>query len=369
MLIKSNQEDTEGSYSLGLSNNPDPDFTNKLYQNKSALLLAGELLLAAVVAVPLSVQAGVFPQLNRLLGEDVIIYEKAKPTEVAFDLALLSATTNPDPTGAVGGGDLIVDEGALVSSGTLGSDEMSAAKTFTGEIGVYVVRPGDTLSQIAQMFDVTANTILWANDIKNGVIQPGDSLVILPIAGVRHVVKSGDTLSSIAKKYEAEATEIVEYNQLADSTELVVGSTLVVPGGYITAPAPVAKSVASSKASGGGSAAGTSLSHPAPGAVRTQGIHGYNGVDLGASFGSPIKAAAAGEVIVSKNSGWNGGYGNYIVIKHANGVQTLYAHMSGNSVGVGAYVTAGEVIGAMGSTGRSTGVHVHFEVRGAGNPF
>ena len=103
--------------------------------------------------------------------------------------------------------------------------------------------------------------------------------------------------------------------------------------------------------------------------MRTQGIHGYNAVDLAAGYGSPIRAAAAGEVIVSKASGWNGGYGQYIVIRHANGAQTLYSHMMRNDVGVGSYVSQGQVIGGMGSTGKSTGTHLHFEVRGARNPF
>ncbi len=90
---------------------------------------------------------------------------------------------------------------------------------------------------------------------------------------------------------------------------------------------------------------------------------------MAASAGAPIRAAAAGEVIVSKTGGWNGGYGNYIVIKHANGTQTLYAHNSSNAVSAGASVAQGEVIGYVGNTGRSTGSHLHFEVRGAKNPF
>jgi murein DD-endopeptidase MepM/ murein hydrolase activator NlpD len=72
---------------------------------------------------------------------------------------------------------------------------------------------------------------------------------------------------------------------------------------------------------------------------------------------------------VSKSSGWNGGYGQYVVIKHANGTQTLYAHLSSNAVGVGDVVAAGETIGALGNTGKSTGPHLHFEVRGGRNPF
>ena len=106
--------------------------------------------------------------------------------------------------------------------------------------------------------------------------------------------------------------------------------------------------------------------------IKTQGIHGHNAVDLAASnhqIGEPIRAAADGQVIVSRDSGWNGGYGEYIVIKHANGTQTLYGHLNATDVNVGDSVTQGEVIGAMGSTGDSTGPHLHFEIRGARNPF
>ena len=143
----------------------------------------------------------------------------------------------------------------------------------------------------------------------------------------------------------------------------MVGSTILVPGGTIKA-APIV-----SPAKGGTKSSKNWLAHPTPGAIKTQGIHGYNAVDFAAAVGTTIRAAAAGEVVVSKSSGWNGGYGQYIVIRHSNGAQTLYAHLSSNSVAVGASVAQGEVIGAMGNTGRSTGPHLHFEVRGATNPF
>ena len=104
--------------------------------------------------------------------------------------------------------------------------------------------------------------------------------------------------------------------------------------------------------------------------VETQGIHGYNGVDLGAPSGTPIMASADGDVIVAKAGGYNGGYGSYVVIQHANGSQTLYAHMSKVSTYAGATVKQGQVIGGVGSTGRSTGAHLHLEIRnGPKNPF
>ena len=80
-------------------------------------------------------------------------------------------------------------------------------------------------------------------------------------------------------------------------------------------------------------------------------------------------ASASGEVIISRAGGWNGGYGSYVVIKHSNGTQTLYAHNSRNNVSVGDYVNQGDIIAFVGSTGKSTGPHVHFEIRGARNPF
>lgn len=287
---------------------------------------------------------------------------------------LLRAATHVDPNPSKGGGDVTVKDGALVPEqgpgGLLGETVMSSS----GEISVYVVREGDSLSQIAEMFGVTANTILWANDLKSAnLIKPGSSLIILPVSGVRYAVKQGDSIASIAKTYAGDVDDIIAYNGLASTTDIAVGDIIVIPGGRATAPPAPKKTIpkAGVGISAKGSAAGGSgyFTHPVPGAIRTQGIHGYNGVDLGAANGTTIRAAAGGEVIISKGSGWNGGYGSYIVIKHANGTQTLYAHTSANYVSPGQSVSQGESIGAVGSTGQSTGSHLHFEVRGSTNPF
>jgi LysM repeat protein len=342
-----------------------PDKKNS--PNSYRVFLEYVAVLLAII-IPISVQAGIFTggksnaDVNGNEPETVV-------AESAIDVSVLSALKNPNPSGSRGGAEVSVNEGALVSSGPVGADLIAISKASTGEISVYTVREGDTLSHIAEMYGVTANTILWANDLPRATsIRAGQTLVILPVAGVRHVVKKGDTISSIAKKYEGDTEEITSYNDLLDGS-LVVGSTIVVPGGAIHS-APVVKVASPVRSSGTNSSAGGSwLSHPVPGALKTQGLHGYNAVDLAGAVGSTIRAAASGEVIVSKSSGWNGGYGQYIVIKHSNGAQTLYAHLSYNSVGVGAYVAQGEVIGSMGNTGRSTGSHLHFEVRGAKNPF
>lgn len=323
------------------------------------------------IAIPFSVQAGIFTG----WFSDTATTTTANAIEIVepSNVPLLTSLQNPNPLGARGGADMIIEENALVSTGPIGEDEIATQGSNTGEIRVYTVRPGDSLSRIAEMFGVTSNTILWANDLtKSTAIQPGDTLVILPIAGVRHIVKSGDSISTIAKKYEGDVDEILSFNQLASASDLSVGDTLIIPGGAMHAsPAKVAASSRPTKVSGASSSGNGSsgFSHPAPGSVKSQGIHGYNAVDLAGSAGSAIRAASDGEVIVAKSSGWNGGYGNYIVVRHSNGIQTLYAHLSSLSVGVGAFVSQGETIGGMGNTGKSTGTHLHFEVRGGRNPF
>jgi LysM repeat protein len=330
-----------------------------------------ELLIATVVVIPFIARAGFF---SDWFAPDLVSV-KNSPIEIVdvSTIALLSAQQNPDPIGGRGGAELIVDENALVSTGPVGENEIADNSSSNGEIRVYTVREGDSLSQVAEMFDVTTNTIMWANDISRASgIQPGQTLVILPIAGVRHVIKSGDTISTIAKKYEGDADEILEYNQLASAGDLVVGETIIIPGGAMHAtPVKTAKQSSSGGSSSSYNSGGStgSFSHPAPGAMRSQGIHGYNAVDLAGSYGSAIRSAADGQVIVAKASGWNGGYGSYIVVKHNNGTQTLYAHLSSVQVGVGQYVGQGETIAGMGNSGKSTGTHLHFEVRGGRNPF
>ena len=345
MLIKQTQQDVDGS---GRS------FTHQLAYGGVAL----------AVSVPFFAHAflgGMFA--DAPAATNTVIYDPG-----VAHMTLLSAAINPDTDVARGGAELVAQDGVLLAGGPIGESEI-APKDST-QIRVYTVREGDSLSRVAEMFGVTTNTILWANDLPRATqIRPGDVLVILPVVGVQHKVANGDTLSSIAKKYNGDSEEILSYNQLADASELNVGDTLIIPGGSVQSIQAQAASARPVKISGSTAASSAGFVHPVPGAVRTQGIHGNNAVDLAADHGTPVRAAAAGEVIVSKSSGWNGGYGQYIVIRHNNGSQTLYAHLSSNAVGVGAYVAQGEAIGGMGNTGRSTGTHLHFEVRGARKPF
>lgn len=239
-----------------------------------------------------------------------------------------------------------------------------------GLISIYTVRSGDTLAKVANMFDVSVNTILWANDMTKGsTLKIGQTLVILPINGVMHTVVAGDTLKSIAKKYSGDLNEIADFNDLAITDKLAIGETIMIPDGEAsTSIRPSATGPSKLFDSNGPSYAGYYMK-PFIIGTRTQGIHGHNGVDYGMPVGSPLYAAASGVVIISKSSGYNGGYGKYIVIQHPNGTQTVYGHMSNPAVSVGQSVSQGQYIGASGNTGKSTGPHLHLEVRGAKNPF
>ena len=324
-----------------------------------------------LVGVPLTVQAGFFTFFANFFTSLGTSIEYTEITLNSQNVPLLQAALNYDPNPSKGGGDITIIGGSALlpdagPSGTLANIEDRPPSS--DQISIYVVREGDSISQIAVMFNVSAGTIIWANDIKRGsLISPGQTLVILPISGVQHTVKKGDTIASIAKKYKGDIEEILQYNDFADDVILAIGDTVTVPGGEI--PTPVYSNVSRIvRGSGGPSYIGYYLK-PILGARKTQGLHGYNGIDLGASFSTPILASASGNVIISRGTGWNGGYGKYIVIKHSNGTQTLYAHNARNIVYQGEYVVQGQVIGYVGTSGRSTGPHLHFEVRGARNPF
>ena len=303
--------------------------------------------------------------------------EKNSPKTANFNVQnspILESFLNTDTVGSVGGGDItIINNNSLLSdSGPMGTVADIEDGLNNDQISVYVVREGDSLSQIATMFNVSVNTIVWSNEIgKDGKIIPGQTLTILPISGIKYEIKKGDTLKSIAKKLHGDIDEIIKYNDLSVGDKLAEGQTIIIPNGEI-APTPPAKNDKKTNPYRGGSGkyyAGYYI-RPILGGYRSQDLHGYNGVDLAdGSCGSPVVASAGGDVVISREGGWNGGYGNYVVISHNNGTQTLYAHLSSSIVSSGWHITQGQVVGYIGSTGKSTGCHLHFEVRGAKNPF
>lgn len=229
----------------------------------------------------------------------------------------------------------------------------------------YTVKTGDTVTSIAQEFGLRVNTILWANDLgAYSYIRPGDILTILPADGVSHKIKSGDTIAKIAKQYNTDENKIIAFNKLADATDIAAGEIIMVPDGSITpvytpvrqtwAPATTYKPAPSGQTGGG------KMLWPVPGRVITQYFSWrHSGLDVDGDYTSPIYASEAGVV---ESVGWNGGYGLQVLINHGGGIKTRYAHSSKIFVSQGQKVSRGETIAMVGTTGRSTGTHIHFEV-------
>lgn len=270
-----------------------------------------------------------------------------------------------------------------------GSKGLEQVRPDRHGIETYVVKEGDTLGSIARDYGVNVGTILWTNNLtERQYIRPGDSLKILPTSGVLATVRKGETLNSIAQKYNADADEISRQNNLADG-QVRAGMELVIPGGEPSSIEQTRKRAVSkqitrdrlnepgaSQASGAYSAnpankpadatvkpdaPKTKLLWPSSGHVITQ-YYGWRhtGLDVDGDFTSPLYAADDGVVMTA---GWNsGGYGLMVLIDHPNGIRTRYGHASKLFVKAGDVVHRGQVIAMMGSTGRSTGSHLHFEV-------
>jgi len=240
------------------------------------------------------------------------------------------------------------------------------------EIIDYVVKPGDTVSAIAQKFGISIDTIRWANNLESiSSIKPGQVLKILPVTGIAHKVKKGETVYSIAKYYSTDPQGIVDFpfNTFVDDEtfSLAVGQILIVPDAVMPKVAPWQPSayVAQKTPNAGTVVASGVFVWPASGVI-TQYFRWYHkGIDIANKEGPAILAADSGKIVVA---GWpdNVGYGNRVVIDHGNGYQTLYGHLAKIYVVAGQTVKRGDQIGQMGSTGRSTGTHLHFEVRRGG---
>ncbi len=289
------------------------------------------------------------------------------------NIALLAAVSGSGLVPHNSGADVnTVDGSALLpDAGPLGSlADVNNGEDVHGEISTYVVHQGDSLASISKMFDVSVNTVLWANNLSRGSkLTVGQTLVILPVSGVEHTVKKGDSIESISKKYRADPDEVRTYNGLSLGDTLDVGAVVIVPDGEMPTIVKKVTKPATSKLRGVSNASfdGYYIA-PLLHYRRTQGLHGYNGVDLAEYSGAPVIASASGDIIIARDSGYNGGYGNYVVIQHDNDTQTLYGHLQSTTVTVGMHVGQGATIGYLGNTGRSTGAHLHFEVRGARNP-
>jgi LysM repeat protein len=258
------------------------------------------------------------------------------------------------------------------------------------EVISYTVEEGDTIFGIAEKFGLQPETILWGNYYTLADdphrLSPGQELFILPLNGTYHKWSEGEGLNGVARGYNVTPEDIISWagnhldlNTLGDWSHpnIEPGTMLVVPGGnraFVTWSAPritrddpgVAKLLGPGScgtvvdgAVGIGSFIWPANNHWLSGYDYSPSTNHF-GIDIDGETGDPIYAADNGVVVYS---GWNNwGYGYVVVIDHGAGWQTLYAHMSAINVGCGQSVYQGNVIGAFGSTGNSSGSHLHFEM-------
>ena len=325
----------------------------KNFQIKAALFILSILVTISLFFIyPRTVKAGLFSSIFNVTTDEV----SAKTYDDQYipnsqNMIVLKAVVNVDPNPEKSSNNIVLarDNAFMAEIGPSGSIQDIDNQVNT-KISLYVVREGDSLSEIAELFDVSVNTILWANNLdRKSKIQEGQTLIILPISGIRHTVKKGETIKGIVTKYKADLNEVLVYNDLSLDSTIKEGDTITVPDAEPTALQTAITSKTKSNTSVGPSYLGYYM-RPISGGRKSQGLHGHNGID-------------------SVTGGWNSGYGNYVIISHPNGTQTLYSHNSVNLVVVGQKVDKGDTIAKIGITGKVTGPHVHFEVRGAKNPF
>lgn len=248
------------------------------------------------------------------------------------------------------------DEG-LYTASTLASEGLR------GEVVEYVVKSGDTLSSIAKMYGISVDTIIWANSLSaKASIKIGQKLKIPPVTGIIHKVGRGETVYSIAKKYGVEPQEIVDFpfNSFAndETFALSIGQSLTVPNGVMPEQRTTSQSSTYvAVVQGGGSG---NFIWPTSGRITQRYSWYHPAVDIADKSGPAVVAADSGTVVSVIYSRF--GYGNHIVIDHGNGFKTLYAHLNKIYVSAGNKVSQGQSIGQMGSTGRSTGTHLHLEI-------
>lgn len=250
----------------------------------------------------------------------------------------------------------------------------------------YTVREGDSLETIAEAFGLNDfYTLIWSNkSSRYNPLRPGVELNILPTDGVYYEVTEHTTIAEVAAEYDVDPYTIIdaEYNNLFGSspdTLLVKGMYVVIPGAEAERELFLPQTASTSSGAGAGSISGTytlwgctanvqggtmPYGRPLTNYTWMRGFTpgGHTGVDIAANPGDPIYASGGGTVVYA---GWSsGGYGNVVVIAHGP-VFSIYGHMTSTGVSCGQQVTAGSVIGTVGSTGNSSGPHVHFEVRDA----
>ena len=309
------------------------------------------------------------------------------PTTIAESLGLSPVTFNPEP----------LPRGAALPDFSPTSSAMELPRRINADTTIptrprftieqYTIQSGDTVFGIAAQFNLDPDTIVWGNPAladKLNRLTPGTTINILPINGALRVVQDGDTLEKIAKVFHGSVEEIIAFagNDLdPENPEPRLGQTIIIPNGWRdnvvwTLPeVPIAtgarRTTGSVSRNEPGSCAGP-FSGPTGGfnfvwPAANHYLSGFNysgshpGIDIAAGLGAPIYAAETGVVVFSGGSLY--GYGNLVIIDHGNGWQTVYAHLSQINYGCGQAISQGAMLGLAGSTGNSSGPHLHFEMR------
>jgi murein DD-endopeptidase MepM/ murein hydrolase activator NlpD len=306
-------------------------------------------------------------------------------------LAASLAPDNPKPAAEAAAPAPVSEPEVQSDEGPSGQPPPKPQPTAEPTYSTYTVQTGDTVAAIAASHGIQVETLLWNNPDLNAdpdSISIGQQLLIPSHDGILYTVKLGDTLTDIADLYKVEVENIVGFvsNEIGSADSVSEGALLLLPGAVPpppptpeATPEPIFVAAAPESPADDGSAAPPAASvsgfiwpvyGPISeyfGAPRGAGTY-HTGLDIDQTFnyGGPIAAAAPGQVVFAGADG--SGYGSYVIIRHDNGYETLYAHMSAIYVTLGQYVSQGETIGAIGCTGYCTGPHLHFEVRVNGAP-
>ncbi len=234
------------------------------------------------------------------------------------------------------------------------------------QIITYTVQPNDNVWSIAQGFGLKAETVLWANasvERSPDLLSVGQKLVIPPVDGIWYTVQKGDTVDKLAKTYQTSVEKIVtsELNNLQEPYTLVAGQQIMLPDGRKkVVPSNYYPMTRVGSAPKGAPKGSGHFAWPVVGYLSQRYWSGHLGIDIANRTGVPVRSADDGYVIMAGRDTW--GYGNQVLIDHGNGYLTRYAHLNTIKVKAGDSVSKNQVIGTMGSTGRSTGPHLHFEV-------
>lgn len=315
---------------------------------------------------------------------------QVNPTTPGEEAALAAALPSPTPTEILPELPVYskIDPSIGIERGALMVTTLTARPRE--DVILYTVEQGDTLFGIAEKFGLKPETLLWANQLVLGDnphnLRPGQELNILPVNGAYYRWSAGDGLNGVSKFFGVDPEVIVNYpgnhldpNQIGDyaNPNIEPGSWLIIPGGtreFVTWSAPVIPRDNPGVAKVLGPGACGSIVDGAVGVgsfiwpANNHFLSGFDyspstnhsGIDIDGNTGDAVYAVDNGVVVYA---GWNNwGYGNVVVINHGNGWQTLYAHLNTYNVGCGQSVFQGNVIGAIGNTGNSSGSHLHYEM-------